>query len=211
MKKIIIVIALFSLLFGSQATAQKEMRSVLSKGALLVGGNFALKLGNQNYVYSSQTDKYTSNVLNFNPQVGFFATQGFALGVSLDLETAASKSTKANYKDEYSSNKYLIGPFIRYYTKSNIFFFGSSEFGKMVFKNTSSSGSSKTETTITQFKIGAGYAIFLNDHVTFEPTLSYQSLALKSGTITFTDRTNQFVLGAGFSIFLAPKDKADSK
>ncbi len=209
MKKVILFTVAFVWIQCSQISAQSEYRTALQKGSLLVGGSMDINLGNAKYEYSSQTDKHTLNSINFNPSIGFFASHGFAVGLSLDLV-----SEKEKYSDTYNlegkRTEYLVGPFMRVYTRGGVFFSGNYLLGKSISEYKYSGDSNKETSKTSKWKLGIGYAAFLNEHVALEPSLSYQAYASKEddGDSNFTYRTGQVVIGLGLSIYLRAKSNA---
>jgi outer membrane protein len=179
----------------------------LQKGSVLVGGSMAINFGNTKYEYSSQTSKSKLSSFQFTPEVGFFAGNGFALGISLDYNTETQKSDQDNSSNKVTSTDYLAGPFIRLYTKGGLFFMGNYSFGKSITKYKYSGGSESDENNVSKWKLGIGYAAFLNDHVALEPSLSYQGFSLKEdeNDSDLTYSTGQVVIGLGFSIYLGRK------
>ena len=81
-------------------------------------------------------------------------------------------------------------------------FYGNYSFGKSITKNTYSSDSENDENNVSKWKLGIGYAAFLNDHVALEPSPSYQGFSLKEDEedSDSTYRTGQVVIGLGLSI-----------
>ncbi len=207
-KAMVIPVALLGLLC-SKSFAQSEYRPALQKGSVLVGGSMAINVGDAKYEYSSQTSKSKISTFQFTPEIGFFASNGFALGLSLDLNTETQKSDQNNSSNKITSTEYLAGPFLRIYTKGGIFFMGNYSFGKSITKYAYSGGSDKNESNISKWKLGVGYAAFLNDHVALEPSLSYQGFSMKEdeNDSDLTYRTGQVVIGLGLSIYLGRKSE----
>jgi len=206
MKKVILFTVAFVWIQCSQISAQSEYRTALQKGSWLVGGSMDINLGNAKYEYSSQTDKHTLNSINFNPAIGFFASHGFALGLSLDLVSEKEKYS-GTYNLEGKRTEYLAGPFVRVYTKSGVFFSANYFLGKSISEYEYSGNSNKETSKNSKWKLGIGYAAFINEHVALEPSLSYQAYASKEddGDSDFTYRTGQVVIGLGLSIYLRTK------
>jgi outer membrane protein len=207
MKKAIVISVALLVLVCNKSFAQSEYRPALQKGSVLIGGSMAINLGNAKYEYSSQTSKSKLNSFQFTPEVGFFAGNGFALGLSLDFKTESQKSDQDNSSFKMTSTDYLAGPFIRLYTKGGLFFMGNYSFGKSITKYTYSGDSESDENNVSKWKLGIGYATFLNDHVALEPSLSYQGYSFKEeeNDSDFTYRTGQVVIGLGLSIYLGRK------
>jgi outer membrane protein len=211
MKKMASIAVALVCLLCTKLIAQSDYRPALQKGAVLAGGNMSINLGNGKYEYSSQTSKTKLSSFDFNPEVGFFAGNGFALGLSLDLSTETQKSDQNN-SSKSTNTEFLLGPFVRVYTKGGVFFTGNYSLGKTIYNITYSGGSSKSEVNTSKWKLGVGYAAFLNDHVALEPSLCYQATSLKEdeGTNDATYSTGQVVIGLGLSIYLYKRPETTS-
>jgi len=206
MKNSILISTAFLVLLCTRSFAQSEFRSTLQKGSLLVGGGMTIDLGNAMYEYSSQTDKHKLNSINFNPEIGFFANHGFALGLSLDLFSEKEKYS-GTYSLQGKRTEYLLGPFIRVYTKGGVFFSANYSLGKSISEYKYAGDSNKETSKTSKWKLGIGYAAFLNENVALEPSLSYQAYASKvdGDDSNFTYRQGQIVIGLGLSIYLRAK------
>jgi hypothetical protein len=107
----------------------------------------------------------------FNPNVGWFVANNFAIGAQFFL----SHSKLGNFK----TTSYGAGPFARYYfLKKNVRPFvlvsGDAETGKIKF----SSGST-TENAFNYF-LGGGTAFFINQNVALEGIIGYKHSAVKN-------------------------------
>lgn len=64
----------------------------------------------------------------------------------------------------------------------------------------------ETDVRLFSWQLGAGYAIFLNDHVAIEPLISFRSDRFtflgNNGADDVTDRSSGLLAGIGFNIFL---------
>jgi outer membrane protein len=206
MKKLIFITVALLGIVGSKSFAQSEFRPALQKGAVLVGGSLALNMGNAKYESSSYNEETKLSSFQFTPEVGFFAGNGVALGLSLNLSTETQKSDQ-DKSNKFTATDFMAGPFIRLYARNGLFFMGNYSFGKKTTKYTYSGGSNSDKTNISNWKIGVGYAAFLNEHVALEPSLSYQVNSMKdeedNSDSTYT--TGQVVIGLGLSIYLGRK------
>jgi outer membrane protein len=206
MKKITLIAIALVFIQCTQIIAQSEYRSALQKGSVLAGGGLSMGFGNQKeefkYQSGSSTDETTKNSFSLNPTVGFFIANGFSLGLSVDLTSETLKDKSDDSK--YTLTQYALGPVMRYYTKAGTFFFGDFAFGKAIYKSTYTGGSNEEDANRTLWKVGIGHAIFLNEHVALEPSVSYQSNNLKSKEDGAEDISSvgQVVIGLGLSIYL---------
>jgi len=196
---------------GTQLFAQTKYCSSLQEGSFLVGGSMGINFGNGKYEYSyqqsSQSNTSKISSFNFNPKIGAFISNGLALGISLDLDTNIEKSEQGTFKLKSTMTNYLLGPFMRVYTNSGIFFGGDYSFGKATIKHSYTGGSSSYDTNTSKWDLGVGYAAFLNDHVALEPSISYQGFSSKEEEDgnSYTHHTGQMVIGLGLSIYLRKK------
>jgi outer membrane protein len=206
MKKVTLITVALLFMLCTKIIAQSEYRPALQKGSMLVGGSLSLGFGNQKeefkYQSGSSTEETTKNSFSLNPSIGLFIGSGFSLGLSVDLTSETLKDKSDDSK--YTLTQYALGPIARYYTKAGTFFFGDLAFGKAVYKSTYTGGSDEEAANRTLWKLGVGHAIFLNEHVALEPSVSYQSNILKSKENGSEDISSvgQLVLGLGLSIYL---------
>jgi hypothetical protein len=206
MKKVVIILAALVGLLGTKTMAQSEYRSALQKGSMLVGGSLSMGFGNEKVEYSmtsfNSTSEAIKNSFSFDPTIAFLAGNGFAVGLAIDLTSETLKDKDDDSKE--TTTEYAIGPVLRYYLKSNTFFFGSLGFGKSIYKSSGSDGSDKYKGNRTLWSVGIGQAIFLGENVALEPSIAYQSNALKydEGESDITYRDGQVVIGLGLSIYL---------
>jgi len=173
MKKIKTISILFSILFGLNANAQ------FSKGNWLVEGNIGdFTFSNYKSDYSTPTTSSLSTSkgfsLNINPKAGYFVSNNFVTGLSLNVYLY-------NYKGDYnnavglkvsdydsSGSQLTASPFLRYYF-------------------------SGTEKIHFYAQADAGYSINLSDK--YKQT-SYNAT---TGAITSTYVENALKLESGFS------------
>ena len=120
----------------------------------------------------SQTEK-GSVALNVNtqsliPVFGYFVKDNLALGLLLNL---SSHKFDDNVSGSTTNRKNIsIGPYIRYYFPFNIISDVSVAYSRLKFE----SGNPPDDINNSfNLNIGAGYAIFLNENVSFEPMVIY--------------------------------------
>lgn len=106
MKKIILTVAaVFAMSFAN--AQEKEAKGFgFSEGNVFLEGNFA---------FSSTNDKNAEikeNEMVFNPKVGYFISDKFAVGVELGI--GSSKTTETG-EDDIKSSDFNVGVFGRYY------------------------------------------------------------------------------------------------
>lgn len=172
MKTLKLLLLFSSLFLFSSLTAQTQ------KGSLMVGGNVG---------FSSQSQKDVDgslNTLHIAPMAGYFFADRIAGGVRVDFT-----SVKFSEADD-GSTYFNFGPFLRYYTTMGIF--GELAYqlnSQTILDNDSESGSYLTPRV--------GYAAFLNDHVSIEPSVYY---AIGGGDLY--EDLSTFGIDIGFNIYL---------
>jgi hypothetical protein len=206
MKKILLWVLLAQVCLSTSVIAQSRYRPALQKGSVLAGGNVGFSFGTYKSTYSSPyvdysySQKYSS--VTMSPHAGVFVANGFSLGLIVDLTSATYKGDEFNQKDK--SSQYAIGPAVRFYTPGGFFFHADIAFGKNTYKSSSDWGSSSGEDKLTKYQLGIGYAIFVNDFVALEPSVTYRSSKMTNvdGEAEGKDNLGEFVVGMGFSIYL---------
>lgn len=197
MKKLI-----FSLFFVLPAVF---VSAQTSQGNKIVGGSIAIDFNNNKEdVDGTVTDISSGNSFQFNPTFGYFVMDGLAVGAEIGFTT--TKTEDDNDGDEFKSNSFTFGPFVKYYHESGAFGMGTFGFGSAKTKFTDGQDNSTNENKFGLFnwRLGVGYAAFLNDHVSVEPMLSYGSSRFKDkdAPVDFIDIYNSFTISVGLNIFL---------
>jgi hypothetical protein len=175
--KVCISALLFSLFF--------ECHAQIEKGNMLVGGNV-----NSAVTYGRG---YASATLNIAPGAGYFITNRFAAGASLNLTSVAVMSgPRFHY---FTAG---IAPFVRYYTSYRLFIFGQPEF----------------ESNLTRYKlfkymntrIGIGYAAFITESVALEPILfTYPDYIARPHSLTTIG------VQAGLQVYISRKKREQQR
>lgn len=182
---------------ASFASAQTE------QGRILAGGSFSMEFENNKRETGSTTvDRGNSFSASFNPNVGYFFIDGLAAGLELGITSSTFKADQSDFEDRYSS--FTFGPFIKYYHKSNFFGMGRFGVGSAKSEQEDAGGTDETKYGLFNWRLGAGYAVFLNDNVSLEPMLSYGSNTLKNKDADPEVKTidNGLMISVGFQIFL---------
>lgn len=203
--KTLVLIAWLSTSLAYFGYGQTEYRPGLSKGSLLTGGGLAFSFGNAESTYSDDfgSDSYESDYssTSLTPNVGFFAANGFALGLILNL---TSTSFKEEDDSKETTTQHTIGPVIRYYFTNGLFLHGEIGLGNHVEKYSYEGDTEEDKADLFIWKVGAGYAIFLNDHVAIEPSIQYRKTKTKftDEYAKFEGSLGEFVIGVGLNAFL---------
>lgn len=193
MKKVFILVT--AVLIFHLASAQTE------QGNFLLGGGFGASFGTQKVERPTSDPNKTeiterrSTSITFTPRVGFFITDGIAIGLDADINNTVSKDKKDNVKS--TSSYFTVGPFARYYFPVNLFIEGGAGFGK------GKNWGGYAESNVFTYSLGAGFAAFLNDHVALEPMVSYSGLNFtRSDNKDFKTRNGGLQVGLGLQIYL---------
>lgn len=186
------------IVFVIAANAQTE------KGSIMAGGNFSLDFDKAKYKSgSTSVDGEKTTTLTINPVGGYFIMDGLAVGADLTIETSKDKYEN---DDEFGYTHIALGPFVKYYHSSGFFGLGSFGLGSAKSKSTDAASGITSETTygVSAWRLGAGYAIFLNDNVSLEPMLSYGSTSLKNKDADPEQKSisSGLSISVGFQIFL---------
>lgn len=152
-------------------------------GKILLGGSSSMTFGAYTNKYKSDDGDGTAGkgiAFSFTPQAGFFVIDGLAVGLQLDMSMYSNKPDGAN--DRYSSAIFMFAPFARYYygtapIKPFAEFAVAAGFEKE--KVPTYDGTETTTTNVLGFQFKLGGAYFLNDHVSVDAGLGYQSTSYK--------------------------------
>jgi hypothetical protein len=146
---------------------------------------------------------FSDNVFTFdiNSRAGVFFRRGFAVGV---LINTAYYTNYASADSRLFGNQLMIGPFIRYYFRNQIFmsFEGALGTGKDVFETGQLQGFERRK-NLFYGSAGLGYAILVNRNVAFEPLLHFDGIQ-NINTQNVQDHFNQLRIriSLGITIFL---------
>ena len=179
MRKIFLVASIV-LLASSNLFAQVEM------GKIHLSGSSDLTFSSQkmSMQIDGETvgDEVSFSNFNFSPSLGYFFSDGFALGLSLDFESST-------VGDE-STSTFLAGPYaVYYFGESNVkpFLRGDVMFGN--------SKDDEVDMKAFGWDLGGGVAVFLNNTVSLEFGLAYVY-----GDITNPDDSDQKIVTKGVGV-----------
>lgn len=156
-----------------------NLSAQIQKGVVLFGGTMGFN--------STGSDGAHITSINVSPSAGFFISDRFAIGSSLDFVLVSS--------DGESSTSFGLVPFARYYFNDSgtSRFFGQAKIGIQT-------GDTDffAESTAWTFGIGVGADFFINDYVAIEGLLGYQRLQYPEYEAGF----NNFGLNFGVAAFI---------
>ncbi len=169
LKFLLLLITIFSF---SLLSAQTE------KGSMIVGGDLG---------FSSQSRMNTDETFSqfeISPIFGYFVEDNIAAGARLSFVSEKFS------EDDDGSSAFSFGPFARYYTALGIF-------GEVAYTFTSLTILDRDAVNGSFITPRVGYAAFINDHVSVEPSIYY---SLGGGDLY--DEINIFGIDVGFNIYL---------
>jgi len=176
------------------------------KGVFLLSGGTGLDFASQSITSTDPSDAWdddnTSKATNMEFKLlgGWFMADGLVGGIAVNYKSESEKSV--NVQDFYggdieqmqksTTSTIIIGPTIRYYiAESGAWVQASYGFGSMTekfeyevdypsgYSNYDDSDSDKDSSPMTIFSIGAGYAIYLSDYISLNPTIGYAMSTVK--------------------------------
>lgn len=194
MKKLLLSIAAVAFILAP-AVAQTE------QGSIIAGGSVSLDLNSQKAEDPSGTsvDIGSSTNISFNPTFGYFVIDNLALGLEIGISSSKFESDDGTFESKNSVTAF--GPFVKYYLDNGVFGMGSVGFGSANSEFTSGGSTTSNDLSVFQWRIGVGYAAFLNEFVAVEPMVSYGSQSLTDDA-DFKDIESGITIGAGFTIFI---------
>jgi len=156
--------AVLSIIFSTLSYAQTQ------QGNFLLGGGFSASFNNNKTERPAANNTINisesrASTVSFNPKLGIFIVDGFAIGLDADISNTSYKDKNNNTSS--TASYFAIGPFVRYYFPVNLFLEGRGGIGNG--KDVAGYDKSKVFT----YSVGAGYAAFLNDHIAIEPMIRY--------------------------------------
>lgn len=186
MKKLIL---LFVFATGMAMTGYSQF---IKKGTIIGGGSFEFRSHKD-----GDTDVKTST-FSLAPWGGYLVVDNFVAGAVLSVSTQSFKggTTKQTFTD------IQIGPVARYYMDNGLFAHGQFTFGSGKSKTESGGSSFENKRSVSELKLGLGYAVRISDTVLFEPIAGFLSQGSKDKTSNVKSTETGFFLMGGFTIFL---------
>lgn len=161
-----------------------------NQGRMLVGGSASFSSMTYKETFMGSTSpNSTTNRFSITPKVGYFVINNLAVGLDASFSTENESTVTTTF---------MAGPFVRYYVKPGLFFQGEYLLG--------SGKEDNTESSISSWSAGIGYAIFLNDHIAIEPTVAYTSNVTKYKEDNEKDIVTGLAVAIGFQIYLGKRE-----
>ena len=196
MKKITILSALIFCI-SLIANAQTE------KGRYMVGGSVGFSSTKDKIESSgSSFDGNKNTNINLNPTFGLFVADGIVAGTGLNVFSFKTENDAGTSSSTNSG--FTLTPFGRYYHESGLFGHLNFEIGSGKVKVEDPSFPSESKDSIFGWKLGGGYAFFLNNNIAVEPMITYGSTTFKDkdSAVDFQRKVNGIMVNVGFNIFI---------
>jgi hypothetical protein len=179
MKQLAILTLIF--LFTLNTSAQTE------KGTVIIEGGSNLNLTSTSLSYDIPEYNYpdvSTTLMEFTINGGYFVIDRLAIGLTVEYNSSKIETEGSSTE---STSTFIYGALARYYIgESGVW----SELRYAL-------NNSKLVPDIYSLTISVGYALYLGENVSFNPSLGYSTN--NSSTITFTNENGDF-LGVGESI-----------
>ena len=206
---------LFTIMFAVLVSLSIKSQVTTDQGTFLLGmGTDALSFtsisindmdgGTVDY----DMDKNTRSEYKVNTKVGYFVSDGLAIGLGIFLGGATTIQEQDSYDYQRDSTGYAISPFVRYH------FGESGVYGEVAYSIGSSSLKAESDgfdyesepIKVSGLVIGAGYAIYVNDMISINPALSYSLLTTVIDDSAYDQNTGGYddleikMSGIGFTL-----------
>ena len=146
----------------------------------------------------------TVNNLNFGPSMGYFVTRGLLLGVTFNYFRRRYDS-RASIGDLILDKQYTVGPFVKYYLKNGLFGFFDTSIGRndRDFTNEGLNVDVDIRWIAASWRTGVGYAIFLSEHISLEPSVAFQHNSIREkGDRNWEFKDSNISIGLGLNMFI---------
>jgi hypothetical protein len=197
MKKIITSLMALSLMFS--ASAQTSSGDIL----LDAGTDFSFTTLNLNDIDPGglgDISQKTSGI-ELNATGGYFVIDGLVLGLLASYSSDKTTADLGGGEVVTTTTSLVVGPMLRYYIgETNLW--GQLSYGLGSGKTKDETGGTTTETDdpkIGAFGLGLGYAHFLNDNISINPSLSY-SMVTATTEVSGSDDIKMKMGGISFGI-----------
>lgn len=162
---------------------QNFAQQALDPGSLMIGGNAG---------FSLEFDKDSDNsslFVGLNPNAASFIMENLAIGGSLNLSYSRF--------GEFSFTQLGVTPLVRYYFPVGpaAAVFGDARVGIQLTQQKERTFGQSESTTATNYQIGGGVAIFLDENLSLDISINYVNSSLE-----FIDP--EIILGIGIQAFL---------
>ena len=176
---------LFTMICGTLITLSLSAQVETSQGTMLLGlGTDALSLTSISIndmdggTIDYDMDKNTRSEYKINTKLGYFVSDGFAIGLGVLLGGATTIQEQGSDDYQRDSTGYAISPFVRYhFGESGIYGEVAYSVGSSSWKQDYNGNDFESEPIkVSGLVITAGYAIYVDDMISINPSLSYSLL-----------------------------------
>lgn len=164
------ILSLATLLLLSTVVLGQDTFNATAQGNYLFSGSIFINSTTSKVKFDGETqDDSKTFEVRISPRAGYFVKDNIAVG--LDLFLQSSTTTFEGFDNELKTSGFSIGPFARYYFTNDLFAEGTLGIGS----STTSSEfiSDDIISSVFGWRVGAGYALFLGEHIAVEPTIFY--------------------------------------
>lgn len=217
MKKVFCFIVIVFLISAQTLYSQTE------KGNIYLGLDGAVSLNSfKNKVKSDDSEEETQSSFQFSlaPSVGYFLIDGLVVGTNITYSNSRTTVDLINFTGQnevtFINNQLFGSLFTRYYFKGDKilpYLTASAGIGTNTSKTQEGGSDSESKSELFTIGGGAGIAIILGKHVTFDVGLDYSSFNVKNKE----DNPNNtrsiqtgISLSTGFSVYLDRKNKQNT-
>lgn len=198
MKKLILSSVLVLVTIICNAQSESTSFNQTAKGNIITGGDLLINFDNRSQKFDGNKQKISSGFsVTGRIKTGYFFMDNLAAGLLLNIKTNTTKIEVTDSKS--NTNAFALGPFGRYYFNNGFFAEGAVAYG---FGKIDDDFFGEQNFSTFGFSIGAGYALFLGDHVAIEPSINYIRDYQKFKNSDTTDILSAIELGVGFKVYL---------
>jgi len=140
-----------------------QVEKPITKGNFIISGGGTIEYSKYK---SSDNTEFSRRELSFNPGLGYFIIDNFAIGLN---------TTFGFSKNGVKSYTYGLGPYAKYYFKNGIFLKTETFYSYNIQKATNITPKTHSLTVAP----GIGYSFFLNSKISLEPSFNYSYVYTK--------------------------------
>ena len=199
MKNTIVFITL--LILSLNVSAQDGGFSAKTQGTYFANGSVDI-FSTTRKINDNKSDAFT---IQFMPRAGYFVMDRLAVGLGLVI--SSNKETADNAfggEIETTITGLGIAPLARYYFDNNLFGEAALGIGSTKTKVEGSGfGDNEFKSSTFGFRLGAGYAFFLGNHIAIEPSLNYswEDINPEDAPSGYNESLSSIFLNVGITAF----------
>ncbi|MGC1471481.1 MAG: outer membrane beta-barrel protein [Psychroserpens sp.] len=182
--------------------AQEGEFNAKTKGSYFANGSASI-FSTTNKVGDDSSNSFS---IDFVPRAGYFIMDNLAIGLGLVISSNNETTDDLFGEQEVTTTGFGITPLARYYFENNLFAEAAVGIG---FTNTKFGGDTipgldgDMKSNSFGFRIGAGYALFLGDHIAVEPSINYswEDINPEDAPSDFKQSLSSIFLNIGITAF----------